>query len=70
MFKFQFLKSRSKQVVFEHVRRFAIEISFAENYYLLGVQLSFRCLSTDSSCSKCWSILTYPKRHEPSLDIW
>ena len=24
----------------------------------------------DGSSSKSWSILTYPKRHEPSLDIW
>ena len=37
---------------------------------VLGAQLSSRCLSIDGSSSKCWSISTYPKRHEPSLDIW
>ena len=37
---------------------------------LLGAQLSSHCLSKDGSSSKCWSIFTYPKRHEPSLDIW
>ena len=31
---------------------------------LLGVQLSSRCLS------KCWSILTYSKRHEIFLVVW
>jgi len=44
-----------------------------ENYVheiVLGAQLSSRYLSIDGSSSKCWSILTYPKRHEPSLDIW
>ena len=38
--------------------------------YLLGSQLSCRCLSIDGSISKCWSILTYPKHHEPSLDTF
>ena len=38
--------------------------------YVLGAQLSSRCLSIDGSRSKCWLILTYPKRPEPSLDIW
>ena len=37
---------------------------------VLGAQPSSRCLSIDVSSSKCWSILTYPKRHEPSLDMW
>ena len=37
---------------------------------LLGAQLSSRCLSIDGSSSKCRSILTYPKRHKPDLDIW
>ena len=41
-----------------------------KNIYLLGAQLSSRFLWTDGSISKCRSILTYPKRHEPSLDIW
>ena len=36
---------------------------------ILGAQLSSRCLWIDGSSSKCWSILTYPKRHESSLDI-
>ena len=30
-------------------------------------QLSSHCLSIEGSNNKCWSILTYPKRHEPSL---
>ena len=38
--------------------------------HVLGAQLSSRCFSIDGSSSKCWSILTYLKRHEPSLDIW
>ena len=37
---------------------------------LLGAQLSSRCLWIDGSSSKFWSILTYPKRHESSLDIF
>ena len=37
-------------------------------FLLLGAQLSSRCLSIDGSSSKCWSILTYPKRHEPSFE--
>ena len=37
---------------------------------LSGAQLSSRCLSIDGSSNKCGSILTYPKRHELSLDIW
>ena len=37
---------------------------------ILDAQLSSRCLSIDSPSSKCWLILTYPKQHEPSLDIW
>ena len=37
---------------------------------LSGAQLSSRCLSMDGSSHKGWSILTYPERHEPSLDIW
>ena len=37
---------------------------------ILGAHLSSRCLSIDGSSSKFWSILRYPKRHEPSLDIW
>ena len=36
---------------------------------ILGAQLSYHCLSIDGSSRKCWSILTYPKRHESSLDI-
>ena len=37
---------------------------------LLGAHLSSHCLSIDGSSSKCWSTLTYPERHEPSLDTW
>ena len=48
-----------------------IKLQYIKIYYLiLGAQLSSRCLSIEGSSSKCWSILTYPKRHEPSLDIW
>ena len=51
-----------------------IEVDYQVNFFflrlLLGEQLSSRCLSIDGSSSKCWSILTHPKRREPSLDIW
>ena len=36
--------------------------------FVLGAQLSSHCLSIDGFISKCWSILTYPKFHELSLD--
>ncbi|XP_029169100.1 uncharacterized protein LOC114939039 isoform X1 [Nylanderia fulva] len=53
-----------------------LSLALNESYWMIfnvqqiGAQLSSRCLSIDGSSSKCWSILTYPKRHEPSLDIW
>ena len=46
------------------------ETFYSKKEYLLGAQPSSRCLWIDGSSSKCWSILTYPKLHESSLDIW